>query len=260
MYALFVAFVLLLLPFEKSGSILQAYVCPPEVTDYEWVTVQPYLLPKSHYLKQKLDSIFRSARVTESHETLTKAGFYKNRRGNWSQVTVTKHPHLLGCLLKLYTDDIAGNALQMCLKRIEGVESINQCIELHGYHKYFRVPRKWIYPLPAEPRPSSGVTQHHFILVVEDMYIVNRAENEQRWRKSMTKERLNAIFVVLQECGLNDSIWPFNLPFTHDGLNSFIDTEHHHSWPVHFTLLMPYLSSKMQEHWQALINNGGPLK
>jgi len=68
----------------------------------------------------------------------------------------------------------------------------------------------------------------------------------------MTKEKAQAIRVILLEVGLSDSVYAFNLPFTKKGKIAVIDTEYYHIWPVHLERLTNYFSSPMRTYWQSL--------
>ncbi len=89
------------------------------------------------------------------------------------------HPLIKGYLFKVYLDvqpDIC--EWSNWVRRIEGAHAIRACIKRHGY-KHFSVPHKWIYPLPPEPSPPFSEKYHrkNFILIVEDMHIVNLTQN-----------------------------------------------------------------------------------
>ncbi len=234
------------------------YVRPAEVDEETWKKLSPYFLP-SNRLRLKLDRIFSNERVSLNQQTLKNAGFRRLCTGQWNKITVVKHPKLKGYLLKLITDetnDVSDWAY--CLERIRGAQAIREAVTKYGYGSLFKVPRKWIYPLPAEPSPPLGYFRKNFLLVVEDMKILTQERNEALWQSSeLTVEHLEAIYTIMNEVGLADIV-AFNLPFTKKGKLVFIDTEKHHIWPVDFTLLRRFLSPEMQQYWDQLILNGGP--
>lgn len=231
------------------------------VSDEVWEMVKPYLLPSNHPAKSVLDRIFGDARMTANAKSVQKAGFLKPFPRSYSHCTVSHHPALSGYLVKMFTDDQPKyDDYKAWIKRIKGAEAIKIAIDKYKYNQYFKVPKKWIYPLPSERAPKNG-SGKNFILVVEDMKIYHKQKNYDRWRSSkMTTQRADAIWILIQENGLTDSIRAFNIPFCHDDKQAFIDTEHHHEWPVHFDIMTRYLSPKIEKHWVKLMKSGGPAK
>lgn len=257
------------LPFWLNGEtedsphfdILQnaSYHRPAHIDLAIWNSLSPYFLPENHPIKMKLDLIFSASRVSHSSKTLKKAGFKTPEPRNHSHTIVTKHPKLKGYLLKLFADNQTDrNDGKLLLKRLNGAKYTRESIESHGYQSYFKVPRKWIYILPKDPAPVITENRKNFILVVEDMGILVKKQNRNQWLNAMSPSRLNALYVVLQEAGLDDSIHTFNVPFCKDGLQAFIDTERYQRWPVAFDRLTMYLPKKLRPHWEGLIRDGGP--
>lgn len=236
------------------------YLRSPYVTESTWETVTPFLLPENHPIKARLDRIFSNSRVSQSSSTLKKAGFLSPEPRRVSKTVVTKHPKLQGYLLKLFTDEQSNiNDWQKLKRRIDGVNSINASIKKHGYEALFTCPQKNLYPLPPKPSPGHGLHRKNFILVAADMNILRREANYAAWKgPEMTKEKLDAIYTVFEEVGLKDSVFAFNVPFTHDGTMAFIDTEIFDRWPISYDRLLRYLSPQMQKYWKELIRNGGP--
>lgn len=235
------------------------YVKDPAINQDVWNTVSPYLLPENHPIKSKLDRIFSSSRVTLDSESVRKAGFDNFKPGRFSHAVVSKHSKLKGYLVKMFLDNEGGIIdWQRFLIRVTGSIAVRESINSHGYQHFMKVPNKWIYPLPSSPLPPPDYSRKYFILVVEDMNILSSAKNKKMWASRPTKEFLNAVFTVLQEVGLSDSIYPFNMPYSNDKKIAYIDLEYHHSWPIHFGLLLKYLSQEMQEYWKTLMTNGGP--
>lgn len=222
-----------------------------------WKQLSPYFLPDDHPVKAKLDKIFSASRVITSSDTVGRAGFLKPHPRPCSQTIVTKHPKLKGYFLKFFTDDQTQKSdWKEYLKRLSGADSIRKAIEKHNYQSYFVVPQKWIYPLPTKWAPKKhGGEVKSFILVVEDMNILDKKDNYRRWSSAaMTPARVKALYTIIQELGLNDSVRAFNLPFTKtDNVQAFIDTERHHHWPIHFSVMATYLSKPMARYLQSVV-------
>lgn len=222
-----------------------------------WQSLEPYFLPSTHPIKPKLDRLFKK-RVTLTKETFEKAGFDKIKLRNPTNIVVGKHPDLQGYLVKAYLDyQPVPVDWWNWARRITGALAIQECLHQHGFSG-FCVPRKWIYPLPDPIVPDrTGFCRKNFILIVEDMHILDHEETLKGYKKKMTKQKLKALYTILTEVGLIDSVFPSNVPFTTQGKMAFIDTEHHHLQPVPYIRLKPYLSSTMQEYWQLLIDTNG---
>lgn len=267
-------FIIFIVFFFSFGSILSAYESiekgifdrpEPKSTDYVynphvsqelWEELLPYFLPIDHPIKVKLDRIFQKKRVTLSEETFEKAGFKITRKNRPLNAVVSGHKDLQGYLVKVYLDsqhDI--NEWRMWLKRIKGVEVIRRCLQKHGFTQ-FDLPRKWIYPLPAEPSPPLSEKYHrkNFILVVEDMHILDYKANEQAYKKRITKSLLKALYTVLEECELTDCVYIGNMPFTESGKIAFIDTELYFNGHLRYNRLKKYLSVPMQNYLDTLIS------
>lgn len=250
----------------KCGLDAYQYTYPynPYVDIEVWDFLAPHFLPEDHPIKQELDTIFSSKkRVIKTKKSLKKAKFKIIREGKYRHPYVVSHSRIQGYLLKLYTDKQAYRNTKglKFVHRIHGAQYIQEAVDMHGYNSFFKVPKKWIYPLPAEPFPPNKKKhrRRNFILVVEDMDILNKKNNYDMWKSSaITPEKLDAIYTILDEVGLNDSILVFNLPFSNDGKISFIDTEYYHRWPVKFRRLGYYLSPEMKEYWKLLIMSQGP--
>jgi hypothetical protein len=234
------------------------YPYNPSVSEGEWNHLKQFFLPPDHPIKSKLDKIFSASRVTLNEETVLQAGFPKNTIRSTSKIVVSSHPKLKGYLVKFYLDEQDISDYVWMVRRLEGARSIREAIKAHGYEKMLSVPNKWIYPLPLEPSPPPGSHRKNFILVVEDMHIYKGKTNKKLWVKKIDHERAEALYTLLQEVGLSDSIYRFNVPFCKDGRQSFIDTEYHHHWPVAVDRMLPFFSSAVQEHWFYLMHKDTP--
>jgi hypothetical protein len=249
------------LPKKVLPTSVSSYEKPPHVSQEIWDRVKPYFLPTNSSIKAQLDTIFTSHRVLISLEGFKKAGFSKYKIRKWSRAVVARHPKLKGVVIKAYLDtEKVFIDWEKWLSRIEGAQGVRDCVARHGYEKYFKVPLKWIYPLPAKPSPplSAEYSRQNFVLVAQEIDILKRQDNLNAWKMGITPEILDAIYTILNAEGLSDSIIPSNIPFTKDGRMAFVDTEHHHKWPVPYSRITQYLSPPMQHYWKMLINNKGP--
>ncbi|MCE5315865.1 MAG: hypothetical protein LLG04_00700, partial [Parachlamydia sp.] len=231
----------------------------PYVTDAVWETVKPYFLPYDHPIRPKLDRLF-ARRPTINERTVKKAGFNSPKKRPQSHMVISTHKAIPGYWFKMFTDDQKGVVdYTHMIHRIKGARSIQRTIERRGYEHLFKVPKKWIYPLPAEPSPPTP-NRMNFVLIAEDMKTLSRKSNNHKWKSSaMTKERATALYIVMKVNGLRDSIYPFNIPFSRDGKMAFIDTEYHHAGPVHFDRMLHYMPHRLRNFWQYLThgqNNG----
>lgn len=247
----------LLLPFALSFSLFLSaeYTYNPLVPKEIWEELTPYFLPEEHPIKGSLDQIFHRSRVTTNEEIFTKAGFAITRQNRPYNAVVTGHKKLKGFLVKVYLDSqYPVIDWQMWMRRIKGCEVIQECIQKHQLTQLL-VPKKWIYPLPQDPSPpeEEWINRKHFILVVEDMNIVDHQENGRLFKEKMTRRLLKEIFTVMAECELTDCVWIGNMPFTKKGKIAFLDTELFYNGFPEFERLKKYLSIPMQKHLDKLI-------
>lgn len=265
---------------KKSGSLIKkrdsllkrtvplsrkkrVYHRPVYIAKDIWNAMAPYFLPLDHPLKVRLDEMFSKKRVTANCEALTAAGFYGrkgNRAGAFSHCTVVFHENFSGYVLKLFTDDSPHEDWPQLKRRIEGARSLQAAITRHGWEGWFKVPRKWIYPLPPSPAPETfeNIPIKGFILIAEDMMVFKKYHNDWRWHEFMTKEKLDALYTLLREEGLSDSVFPFNMPFTQDNKIAFIDLEKNHMWPIPYHKLTGYLHEKLQAYWVEITSQPPP--
>jgi hypothetical protein len=222
-----------------------------------WEVAKPFLIPENHPMKAKLDAIFSKTRATISIHTFKEAGFKYLPLRKWDNVIVAWHSKLKGHLVKVYLDDQIGIPdLETLIQRIYGAEKIRAAINEFGYQKMFKVPRKWLYPLPDLPASLPGLQRKKFIIIEEDMNLYASYDNEQLWKNSVNKKTLAALFHLLETLGLKDSVYITNIPFSIDGRVAFIDTEHYSKWPVDHHKLLHFLSKKKQKYWNELIRAG----
>ena len=232
----------------------------PDVPNEVWDEVRPYLLPANHPAWPKLNRVFCTSRATQSSETFRKAGFKRWRPGRWSRVSASSHPELKEYFIKAYCDSEGGIIYdwKKWIHRIKGAETVRDCIATYGLQSSFKVPHKWIYPLPKYPdlAKTKGYVKKNFVLVAENMRIEEHDRNEKLY-KHMNKKMMQGLYTVLQVCGLYDSVYCFNIPFCKDGKMAVIDTEYHHKWPVPFEKLTRNFSKSSQSYWKELTYHGG---
>lgn len=237
---------------ERISNYLHNHIVPLAL----WEKLEPYFLPVNHPIKERLDRLFKKIRATQSEETFEKAGFGKPKMRKPGNIVIGRNPNFSKYIFKVYLDtQIALNEWENWVKRIEGSRAIQSCIDRHGY-THFSTPRKWIYPLPEEPSPPSSPRYHrkNFILIVDNMNILSPHDNLEAYKTKLSPSRLEELYTILSEEGLIDSVYPDNIPFTKKGKIAFIDTEHFHLAPVPYDVFTRFLSPKMQQHWQSIIN------
>lgn len=247
--------------FEDAKSVdarlseLARYAYNPNVSVEFWTFAQPFFLPENHPLKPKLEKMLTTGgRVTASSATLKKAKFKLVRRNHRNGVCVATHTKMKGYFFKVMTDDKRENDETVnFFKRIHGANLIRQAVRDHGYQHLFKVPHKWIYPIPPQPGVAPEA-QKNFILISEDMHVYTSKANRKKWAsRSITQEMMTAMYIIMQELGLNDCIHTFNTPLGKDGRIAFIDTEDYHKWPVYFDYMTNNFSKTNQRFWKDLI-------
>ncbi|MBA3723154.1 MAG: hypothetical protein H0W88_12240 [Parachlamydiaceae bacterium] len=247
---------------EVEISSVRNYEYNPIISIDEWKKLEPFFLPINHPTKTYLDQLFSNNRPILSEKAMEKAGFSNNIiiRGPQKAV-IGHHPKLKGYIIKTFLDiqPVQGEWIAW-RSRILGAEAIRKCIEHHNF-KEFRVPKKWIYPIPINSTPPLEPIYYpkYFILVEEDMHLLSHKETKKTYRNKMTKKTLDHLYIVLSEVGLIDSVYADNIPFNKSGKICFIDTEHFNKGPVKFERIKRYLSPSLQVYWQHLIDCNGPL-
>ncbi|HEY4831026.1 MAG TPA: hypothetical protein VIH61_00480 [Waddliaceae bacterium] len=250
-------FTLLLIGSIVYLGLTEGYIPPRSVSQEAWEKVTPYLLPEDHEAKAALDAIFFSSRAILSIKSMKQAGFIGPKPRKWTHVIVCTHPDLPGYIIKTYLDSQRYfNKIpeyEHWLKRIQGVKLIEQQISKHNWESNFKTPKKWIYPLPENPSPPKEFDRKNFILIEEDMNLVDKQTNKDTWLSDLiTTDLLENFYTLLEEVGLHDCAKPDNAPFSEDGRIAFIDTEDHDNWPVTYSKLTPFLSSEMKIYWKRL--------
>ncbi len=238
-------------------SNLDTYPYNPDVPADVWERLSIYFLPENHPAKPKLDRMFSETRIIQSPETFRRAGFTRYRPGRFSRIMASSHPDLKEYFIKAFSDEetrILADWMKLA-HRIKGALTVRDCIKEHDLGDKFKVPRKWLYPLPEEPSPprSSRYLRKNFILVAENMMTVDSEMNKKLYKSSkMDKQTIKGLFTIFHECGMWDSVFAFNCPFCKDGRIGIIDTEYHHKWPITYSKMSKYLSGDMKKYWESL--------
>lgn len=244
--------ILLLLAAYQASVFSDDYIRNPHVEEKVWEALRPHFIPADSPLKSKLDAIFlRNERVTHSFATLIGQGFSATEVQGIRSL-VLKHPDMPGYVFKVLTDDQDTRSdSSSWLSRVRGAEKIRSAIVKFGYQKYFKVPRKWIYPLPPEPSPQEirEGGRKNFILIAEDVKPLPREENLKKWSKLKDKKLLDALCKVLLEAGAADSTKENNIPWCQGGLIAFVDTEHTGDPKIRWYRLGKILNRKMKDYW-----------
>ncbi len=183
------------------------------------------------------------------------SGFTPLQEREVTKIFVAKHPELKGYVIKIYLDTYRTRGkeppLIYYITRAKGAALIQTSIDSLEASETFKTPRKWIYPLPEHVSSSKDPT-HHFLLIVEDMGILPRKDNCQKWKCLRDHQTLDLLHTIVKENGLHDSLTAPNIPFCHDGKIAFVDTAVNLRWPVRYSKLDKYLNPKMRAYWQKL--------
>lgn len=224
-----------------------------------WEQIAPHLMPDTHPAKNTLDKIIGNSPVFYDMQTMTQAGFDHAEPQRTTRLIVTRHPKLKGYVIKAYLDtqEYYGNRPEYYYwaKRAEGANLIREAIKKHNYSHLLKTPRKWIYALPSTqhmPLPA-GCKRKLFILVEDDMDILDDAASEKRWSSPhATKELLSALHTIITEFRFRDCAKPANCPFSKDGRVALIDTQSFYKKKVGYKKLNRVLTTEMKEYWEAL--------
>jgi len=251
------------------SSLLYSYERPEHISPKIWNQVSPYFLPEEHPIKHYLDEIFLKRRTLHSKQEVAESDFTLLEDKEYD-LMVAKHSQFPGYLIKFYYDYHEVSRLgtrgewPLWIKRIQGIGRVKRSIAAHKFGHLVKVPQKWIYPLPpeaVEPFPYEDGRKNfrkNFILVEEDMEIVPATVNQKMYQ-NMSQELLVALYTILNETQLYDSVYIDNNPFSKDGKLTFVDTEEYDLKGVLYERITPYLSFHNQELWQALISGDYPM-
>lgn len=248
-----------------SPELEEAYPKNPQVKESVWNDLLPYFMPPDHPIKEQLDELFSQSRVLKNAKSMTKAGFSNANPRKWTRVIVTKHPGFEGYVFKMYLDvqRYYKNHPEWVdwIERIQGADLIREEIISRGWEDRYKVPVKYIYPLPAEPKGSKDYLCKHFILVAEDMNIYSDQENEEIWRSELIDEQfLEDFFNFVTDLGLHDCAKPANAPFSKDGRIAFVDTQDVLNWPVVYSKMTPHLAPEAKAYWKQLVKGAKKIR
>jgi len=218
---------------------------PLSLSNEDWITIKPYLLPHDHSLRKKLDKIFSNGNILQNQKTLKKNHFsFPYWRGE-KKIVVAKHPKIKNYVFKVFLDsqDIKCE-WEHFIHRIKGSQLIAQTIEERKKQHEFKVPQKWLYMLPKKNK---------FILVTQDMQILIGDENRKKWRSSHIKDTtIIGLYSLIHDLGLFDSTYLDNIPFCQDGKIAFVDTEHYDGHNINYKRLDKVLHPEKRKIWRAL--------
>jgi len=222
--------------------------------------MRPYLIPEHHPLRETMDTIFKTARVTQNESSYQAAGFKTLCERPRTFVRVASHPALPGHLVKLYLDTELRKkrhkeSWEWLVKRCEGAEKVRNVIRKR-HIKHFVVPDKWIYPLPDHPLPPANIhyTRHLAVLLVTDMQLASSKENYYAWSHSVTEEQLDELYDIITYAK-GSSYRPDNICYTKKKQYAFIDTEYPSRGPD-YRSIRGYLSASKRRYWDDLIKHG----
>lgn len=241
----------------------QGFVRPAHVSHELWERMRPYFLPENHPWKKKIDRIFTKTRASQNPDTIKKAGF-KGRVTGVRRIFAGTHPDCIECFFKIYLDSEINTRYiewQKWIDRIVGKNRVKACIKKYGFEKWFSTPDKWVYPLPEKPLcpKSTRYKPKNFILCCTNQRPYEHSENEKMWKSKLSRQHLDALYILIDEPGMWDSVFPFNIPFCKvDGKMCFVDTEYSHKWPIRFEKLNRYFSKENLNYWEYLIRHNGP--
>lgn len=255
----FIVFLLKICPeYEKIFYSSEAYVRNEAISKQVWDQVFPFFIPPGDRVKIKLDKLFSKGRVIKNLSSLKKAGFTDIHKQPWTRLLIARHPNFPGLIFKLYLDSQHYHRQlpehYFWIRRCIGASLIRKELQDCQWENLFKVPQKWIYPLPPYFSAASKNPLKYFILVEEDMELVSAKENNLLWgSKHITKESLDALFHIIQKHGFWDCARIENIPHSKDGRIAFVDTQSFHNWPVCYSKLLPALRSSLKKYWRGKI-------
>lgn len=234
----------------------QGYQRPPNVTEKVWESLEPYFLPYDSKTRNTLDSLFSKQRLLKSREKIIKAGFLVISSEE-HRIVVAKHNKLKGYVIKAYLDNDSIDEIYWLKRRAEGARLINQEIIKHGYQRIMKAPKKWLYPLPLNPKSDAKDLGKYFVLVCEEMDTLSYKDSKKLYRKA-PKSTVEALYVMITQCLLIDSVFGDNTIFCQDKRLAFLDTEHFMTLelPIELDRLTDYFSPEMQTYWKHLMTHG----
>jgi hypothetical protein len=219
-----------------------------------FVRVAPYMIGEDHPIKDELDAFFSQERWIFNEKTLKSAGFSSYTPRRYSRVVVAKHDLFPGYVFKMYMDvqryQSGVPEWELWALRVEGSNLVRDLVSEMGWENDIKTPHKWIYCLPADPKPPKGYVPKRYILVQEDMDLLSSEDNIAKWGSDeVTHELLDKVYYVLKTVGLYDCAKIHNVPFAKDGRIAFIDTQGFNSDDVSWEGLNNYLNKDNRAYW-----------
>ena len=213
----------------------------------------PYLLPQEHRLKPILNRLFADSGVLKDQTLLNDAGFTTLCFRDRNNFCVASHPEIKGYLLKFYInrDEIQDrkSITKKLLQRCISADHVRQLINKYKL-QYFRVPKKWLYELPSTLLEESNKA---YILVVQDMKIVNEKMTRQFWKNKAKADHLRELHILLSH-GLPSCAICKNIPYTKKRKFACIDTEYEKR-ALELQKVTNRLPHNKRMLWQTLIKN-----
>lgn len=218
--------------------------------------IKPFLLPLDHPMYPVLQSIFTKYSVIKNASSLRKAGFTIVHSQKKSFIKVLSHPELKGYLLKVYTDSERNiphghPGWRRFALRCSVAQKIKKIIVRHKI-RHFVVADKWIYPLPPPSKHRSA--RQPVVLIVKDMNIYGGADSRRAWEKKATHRTLKELYTIFSR-GYGSVYLAGNLPYTHNGMFAFIDTEYGKR-RLNLYNMKKYFSNRLQGYWTSLVRHG----
>jgi hypothetical protein len=90
------------------------------------------------------------------------------------------------------------------------------------------------------------------------MDILSVHGNKKAWKKKMNRQLLDALYTIIMENLLLDSVYADNIPFCKDGRIAFLDTEHtlDTTQAIPIQAIGQYLSKEMLSYWEHILIYG----
>jgi len=211
----------------------------------------PYLLPRDHYLRSILDTIFSNPALLKNKKSFSKGRFttiaLRKKKGS---LRVARHPSAPGYLFKLYlkneTEKSSDEVAQALIQRCVVAKRVGDLIKQQGI-RHITVPEKWLYEIARDAKSD----ERTFVLVVRDMQLSQYKGSVKAWKKVATEEHLHELYAILSS-GYASVALAQNIPYTKSNTFSCIDTEFAER---NFRLARAkrYFSNRMKKYWMKLI-------
>ena len=221
----------------------------PLITPEDWELAEPYLIPLDHEAIGILDTLFSDPLVLSNVQTLEVSGFKIIRYRRSKKLVVASHPKLKKYLIKAYLEDYNHYEVRNWASRARGSHFIQTILDENDLNHLFRVPRKWIYPLPRTKK--TNFYHKNFILLVDKMDLLTEEQCKHKFKTQVSESFLLKLYEMIVLTGYSDCHLG-NLPFCKDGKIALIDLEYYNLEPVHMHKLSSHLSLKHQKLWKKL--------